>query len=93
MSVSPRELSRVPILYTAPYFWHTRMRDNRSFGVLPSSLEDLGDDAAVVGSMDLNQIARFHPFAIEKKTLGADGSRCHLGHGAILDLRRKRDGE
>jgi GH25 family lysozyme M1 (1,4-beta-N-acetylmuramidase) len=30
-----RRTGRVPVLYTAPNFWHTRMRDNRSFGAYP----------------------------------------------------------
>jgi GH25 family lysozyme M1 (1,4-beta-N-acetylmuramidase) len=30
-----RRTGRVPILYTGPHFWHTRMHDNRSFGAYP----------------------------------------------------------
>ena len=30
-----RRTGRVPILYTAPNFWHTRMKDNRTFGAYP----------------------------------------------------------
>jgi GH25 family lysozyme M1 (1,4-beta-N-acetylmuramidase) len=30
-----RRTGRVPILYTAPHFWHSRMHDNRSFGAYP----------------------------------------------------------
>ena len=30
-----RRTGRVPMLYTAPNFWHARMHDNRSFGAYP----------------------------------------------------------
>ncbi|HUR13784.1 MAG TPA: GH25 family lysozyme [Mycobacteriales bacterium] len=30
-----RRTARVPILYTSPNFWHTKMRDNRTFGAYP----------------------------------------------------------
>lgn len=30
-----RRTGRVPIIYTGPYFWHTKMKDDRSFGAYP----------------------------------------------------------
>lgn len=30
-----KRTGRVPILYTAPYFWHTKMKDDRTFGAYP----------------------------------------------------------
>lgn len=30
-----RRTGRVPLLYTAPHFWHVQMRDNRTFGAYP----------------------------------------------------------
>jgi hypothetical protein len=55
----------------------------------PSSLKHAANDAAIVGSAYFNDISLFDPFAIDEKTLGADGSRGHLGHGDILDLNGK----
>jgi hypothetical protein len=43
--------------------------------------------------VNFNRIAFLPPLAIDKKTLRADGSRGHLSHGAILDLRSERNGK
>jgi lysozyme len=37
-----RRTGRVPILYTYPNFWHTRMRDNATFGAYPLWLARYG---------------------------------------------------
>ena len=62
---------------------------DRCLGVFPPALEDRSDYAAVIGSANLDRVAVFDPFAIDKKALRADWSRSHLCHGVILDLHRK----
>jgi GH25 family lysozyme M1 (1,4-beta-N-acetylmuramidase) len=40
-----RRTGRVPILYTYPNFWHTRMKDDRTFGAYPLWLANYADRA------------------------------------------------
>ena len=42
LSSVERRTGRVPILYTGPYFWHEKMRDNRTFGAYPLWLARYG---------------------------------------------------
>ena len=47
-----RRTGRVPILYTYPNFWHTKMRDNRTFGAYPLWLARYGDRPAPLPGWD-----------------------------------------
>ncbi len=49
-------------------------------GVLAAALHDAGDQASVIGSVDLDDIAVFPPPAIQKKTVGRNGRDRHLCH-------------
>ena len=51
------------------------------FGVLAASLHDAGDQAAVVGGADLDDVAIFLPPAIHKKTVRRNRRDRHLCHG------------
>jgi hypothetical protein len=55
---------------------------NGCISVFAASLKNVGDHIAVVRRFDFDYVAFFNPFSIEEKTLSADGSHCHLGHGA-----------
>lgn len=47
-----RRTGRVPILYTYPNFWHTKMRDNRTFGAYPLWLARYGPRPAPLPGWD-----------------------------------------
>jgi GH25 family lysozyme M1 (1,4-beta-N-acetylmuramidase) len=46
LSQVEKRTGRVPILYTYPNFWHSKMRDNRTFGAYPLWLARYGDRPA-----------------------------------------------
>ena len=51
---------------------------NGGFGVLAASLHDAGDQAAVVGGVDLDDVAVFPPPAIYEETVSRNGRDRHL---------------
>ena len=50
------------------------------FGVLAAALHDAGDQAAVIGGVDLDEVAVFPPAAIHKETVRRNGRDRHLCH-------------
>jgi hypothetical protein len=57
---------------------------NCGLGVLVPSPKHAADNAAIVGCSNLDRLAVFNPFTIEKKSVGCDWSCNQLGHNVVL---------
>src|SRR5204863_9977881 len=65
-----------------------RRRDNRCLRMLAPPLKHRANRTLVIRRADLYRVPSLNKFSIKKKTLCADGSSGHLGHG-VRNLRRK----
>ncbi len=53
---------------------------NGGLGMLAAALHDTGDQAAIIGGVDLDDIAVLPPLAIHKETVRRNGRDRHFGH-------------